>query len=63
MAGDSAKPAPGTFDTITLPARITCSSPGTPMVESARSSTGSQNTSSMRRSTACTRSSPVKVFR
>ncbi|MNR17327.1 hypothetical protein D3C85_1339790 [compost metagenome] len=63
IAGDSRNPAPGTLDTITLPARIASSSPGTPMVESLRSSSGSQNTSSSRRRITSTRSSPPNVFR
>ncbi|MNJ63611.1 hypothetical protein D3C77_595260 [compost metagenome] len=63
MAGDSRKLVPSEFATSTLPARMTCSRPGTPSVESERSSSGSQKSSSSRRSTACTRSRPCSVFR
>jgi hypothetical protein len=48
-AADSSRPEPSALATSTLPARTAPSRPGTPRAESARSSTGSQKSSSRRR--------------
>ena len=48
-AGLSSKPEPRALAIVTWPARATCTSPGTPSTDSARSSSGSQKPSSTRR--------------
>ena len=62
-AGDSRNALPSALASTTLPARTACSRPGTPSAESGRSSSGSHQSSSSRRSTPCTGSRPSTVFR
>ena len=58
QAADSSTPLPSALAITTRPARTAPSKPGTPSAESARSSSGSQKSSSSRRRIACTRRRP-----
>ena len=57
----SRTPEPRVLTTLTVPARHASTSPGTPSVESERSSSGSQNPASTRRRITCTGTQPPTV--